>query len=73
EEMAQKLTDVLLRRSMVGMGPNVGLDVDEAAAEVAVKHLGWDEERAEQEVKEYREWIERYKPKQFREEAPATA
>lgn len=73
EEMAQKLTDVLLRRSMVGMGPNVGLDVDEAAAEVAVKHLGWDEERAEREVKEYREWIERYKPKQFREEEPATA
>ncbi len=73
EEMAQKLTDVLLRRSMVGMGPNVGLDVDEAAAEVAVKHLGWDEERAEKEVKEYREWIERYKPKQFREEETATA
>ena len=73
EEMAQKLSDVLLRRSMVGMGPNVGLDVDEAAAEVAVKHLGWDEERAEKEVKEYREWIERYKPKQFREEEPATA
>lgn len=73
EEMAQKLTDVLLRRSMVGMGPNVGLDVDEAAAEVAVKHLGWDEERAEREVREYREWVERYKPKQFREEAPATA
>ncbi|CAN5627267.1 glycerol-3-phosphate dehydrogenase/oxidase [soil metagenome] len=69
EEMAQKLTDVLLRRSMVGMGPNVGLDVDEAAAEVAVKHLGWDEDRAEREVKEYREWIERYKPKKFREEA----
>ena len=73
EEMAQKLTDVLLRRSMVGMGPNVGLDVDEAAAEVAVKHLGWDEERAEREVNEYREWVERYKPKQFREGEPAPA
>ena len=73
EEMAQKLADVLLRRSMVGMGPNVGLDVDEAAAEIAVKHLGWDEERAEREVKEYREWVERYKPKQFREEEATTA
>ena len=73
EEMAQKLTDVLLRRSMVGMGPNVGLDVDEAAAEIAVKHLGWDQERAEREVNEYREWIERYKPKQFRQEETATA
>ncbi|CAN5912443.1 glycerol-3-phosphate dehydrogenase/oxidase [soil metagenome] len=73
EEMAQKLSDVLLRRSMVGMGPNVGLDVDEAAAEVAVKHLGWDEERAQREVKEFRQWVERYKPKQFRENEPATA
>ena len=67
EEMAQTLADVLLRRTMVGYGPDVALDVDEAAAEVAVKHLGWDEERAEREVREYREWIERYRPKQFRE------
>ena len=73
EEMAQKLSDVLLRRTMVGMGPNVGLDVDEAAAEIVVKHLGWDEDRAEKEVEEYREWISRYKPKQFRQEETATA
>ena len=32
---------------MAAYGPNVALDVDEAAAEVAVKHLGWAEERAE--------------------------
>ncbi len=46
-EMAQTLADVLLRRTMVGLGPRVGLDVDEAAAEVAAKHLGWSEEQAE--------------------------
>ena len=45
-ELAQTLSDVLLRRTMVGLGPNVGLDVDEAAAQVAVKHEGWSEERA---------------------------
>ncbi|MCA1848305.1 MAG: glycerol-3-phosphate dehydrogenase/oxidase, partial [Actinobacteria bacterium] len=49
-EMAQTLSDVLLRRTMVGLGPAVGLDVDEAAARVAVKHLGWSEERARSEV-----------------------
>ena len=73
EEMAQTLADALLRRTMVGYDANVGLDVDEAAAEVAVKHLGWDEERAEREVREYREWIERYNPKQFRERQSAGA
>src|SRR5215210_8811306 len=63
EEMAQTLSDVLLRRTMAGYGPRVGLDVADAAAEVAVKHLGWEKERAEREAREYREWIERYTPK----------
>ena len=73
EEMAETLADVLLRRTMVGYDANVALDVDEAAAEVAAKHLGWDEERTEREVREYREWIERYNPKQFREKQSAGA
>jgi glycerol-3-phosphate dehydrogenase len=68
-EMAQTLSDVLLRRTMVGLGPRVGLDVDEAAARVAVKHLGWSEERARNEVESYRRYVERYKPKSFREKA----
>jgi glycerol-3-phosphate dehydrogenase len=66
-ELAQTLSDVLLRRTMAGMGPMVGLDVDEAAAQVAVKHLGWSQERANSEVAAYREYIERYKPKSLRE------
>lgn len=73
EEMAETLADVLLRRTMVGYDAHVALDVDEAAAEVAAKHLGWDEERTEREVREYREWIERYNPKQFRERQSAGA
>jgi len=68
-ELAQTLADVLLRRTMVGLGPNVGLDVDEAAAQVAVKHEGWSEERARNEVEAYREYVERYKPKVMRDEA----
>ena len=66
-ELAEKLGDVLLRRSMVGMGPNVGLDVDEDAAHVAVQHLGWSQERAEREVREYRDFVRRYKPRGMRE------
>jgi glycerol-3-phosphate dehydrogenase len=71
-EMAQTLSDVLLRRTMVGMGPSVGLDVDEAAAQVAVKHLGWNEDRARSEVEAYRGYVERYKPKTMRGEEAAT-
>jgi len=73
EEMAETLSDVLLRRTMAGYGPRVGLDVAEAAAEVAVKHLGWEQERAEREVREYREWIKRYTPKELRDQETSRA
>jgi glycerol-3-phosphate dehydrogenase len=72
-EMAQTLSDVLLRRTMVGLGPRVGLDVDEAAAQVAVRYLGWDKERAEREVQDFREYVERYKPRAFRKGEPVGA
>ena len=66
-ELAEKLGDALLRRSMVGMGPRVALDVDEAAARVAVQHLGWSRERADREVGEFRDYVRRYKPRDLRE------
>jgi len=64
-EMAQTLSDVLLRRTMAALGPRVALDVDTAAAEIAVKHLGWTETRAKSEVKQFREYVQRYNPKDF--------
>ena len=72
-ELAATLRDVLLRRTMVGMGPRVGLDVDQTAARIAVQHLGWSEERAEREVAEFREYVRRYRPKDLRELQPAGA
>jgi glycerol-3-phosphate dehydrogenase len=73
QELAEKLGDVLLRRTMVGMGPKVALDVDEAAAQVAVRHLGWSQERADREVGEFRDYIRRYKPKDLRKAEPMKA
>ena len=70
-EMAETLADALLRRTMVGLGPNVALDVDEAAASVAVEHLGWTEDRGKEEVENFRRYVERYRPKSFREGASA--
>ena len=54
-ELATTLEDVLMRRTMVALGPTAGLGPDRAAAEVAVRHGGWDEERAQAEVAAFRE------------------
>jgi glycerol-3-phosphate dehydrogenase len=62
QEMAENLSDALLRRTMVGLGPAVGLDADEAAAKIAQKYLGWEARRAEREVAAYREYIGRFHP-----------
>jgi glycerol-3-phosphate dehydrogenase len=53
-EMAFTLGDVLLRRTMAGLGSTAGVGEDEAAAAVARKYLGWDESRANEEVAAYR-------------------
>ncbi|MEJ7873068.1 MAG: hypothetical protein WKF67_12495 [Rubrobacteraceae bacterium] len=44
-----------------------GTLVDEAAAEVAVRHLGWSAERAAREVEDYRRYVERFKPRALSE------
>src|SRR3712207_6977611 len=46
EEMAETLSDVLLRRTMAGYGPRVALDVVEPAARVAIEHLGWEDRKS---------------------------
>jgi glycerol-3-phosphate dehydrogenase len=62
-ELAQNLSDLMLRRTMVGMNSKVAVGADETAAEVAVRHLNWDEERARVEVERYRAYIARMTPR----------
>lgn len=62
-ELAQTLADCLLRRTMVGLNGQVGLDAVERAALLARKFLGWDDARAAREVEDYRRYIERFHPK----------
>lgn len=62
-EMARTLSDVLLRRTMVGIGSAAGVGADEAAAEIACRYLGWNDERAAREVGEYRNYIRRFHPR----------
>ena len=56
-ELATTLEDVLLRRTMTGLGSTLGIGPDEAAAA-----LVWDEERARAEVEAYRRRVERMRP-----------
>ncbi len=62
-EGAQRLTDILLRRTMLGYGPDSAIGVDERAAAIAGAALGWDAARQADEVADYREFISRYRPR----------
>jgi glycerol-3-phosphate dehydrogenase len=55
QECARNLSDCLLRRTMVGLGPAAGLDAIEEAAAVARQYLHWDESRAQREIIEFKE------------------
>jgi glycerol-3-phosphate dehydrogenase len=54
-ELAETLTDVIQRRTLVGYGAHAGLGAVDAAAELAVRHAGWSDERAAREVAAFRE------------------
>jgi glycerol-3-phosphate dehydrogenase len=58
-ELAQTLSDCLLRRTMVGLNSSAGLKAVEAAARVAGKHLGWSAGRIEEEIADYRKLVRR--------------
>lgn len=60
EELAETLADCLLRRTMVGLNGQVGLDALERAANIVRQFLGWDKERASGEVEAYRSYVERF-------------
>ena len=61
QEHARTLCDCLLRRTMVGLNSTLGVGADERAAQIAQEHLGWSGERAKDEVRMYREFIERFR------------
>jgi glycerol-3-phosphate dehydrogenase len=74
EELAETLADCLLRRTMVGLNGQVGLDAVERASHIARKFSGWDEERASREVEAYRSYVGRFlrhQPLRLRDAAEA--
>ena len=59
-EFARTLTDVLLRRTMIGHRAGSGVEVAERAADILASRAGWERERRDREVADYRRYVERY-------------
>lgn len=63
EEFAESLTDVLLRRTMVGYDSAFDPRSVENAARIARKHLGWSARRVEEELDFYWNDVRRFHPR----------
>jgi glycerol-3-phosphate dehydrogenase len=55
EEMAQKLSDIILRRTELGTAEYPGDEALTACAGIMAKELGWDESRIQKELEEAKE------------------
>jgi glycerol-3-phosphate dehydrogenase len=54
EEMAEKIGDVVFRRTDLGTGGHPGEDALQAGARLMASELGWDEKRVREETNEVR-------------------
>jgi glycerol-3-phosphate dehydrogenase len=61
EEFAGSLTDILARRTMVGIGPTVPDDVVDRVAQTAARLAGWSDERTDRELRAFRDRLERFR------------
>ena len=59
-EFARTLTDVLIRRTMIGLNADSSSHIAERAADVLATRLGWDRARRDREVEDYRRYTKRY-------------
>lgn len=62
-EQAGTLGDVLLRRTMLGLAPDVGLGAVEPAAEIAIRRGLLEPGEAGEQVEDYRATVRRFRPR----------
>lgn len=62
-EQAVTLEDILLRRTMLGYQPDMGLATAEAAAGVAVRQGLWNDREAADQLSAYRSALARFQPR----------
>lgn len=60
QEEAATLADVLARRTMLGLEPDLGRSAMDAVAEVCAAELGWDEAETERQKAAYRRYLRRF-------------
>jgi glycerol-3-phosphate dehydrogenase len=63
EEFAKTLTDVVMRRTMVGYAPGAGFGVAQKLAEIGAVAGVWSETRAASELQAFHGWITRFLPR----------
>ena len=62
DEFALTLTDIVARRLLLSWDNDAGLDSITNVAELASAEFGWSGERTEQELNDYRTWIQLRRP-----------
>lgn len=63
EEFAQTVVDVLARRLLLVWRDDAGLEALDTVARISAKELGWTAERQQQEIDNYRQWIQLRRPR----------
>jgi glycerol-3-phosphate dehydrogenase len=63
EEYARTLTDIVARRMLLSWSDDAGLHAIDAVAEIAARELNWNEQRSQQEIDAYRQWIRQRRPR----------
>jgi glycerol-3-phosphate dehydrogenase len=58
KEFAETLTDCLMRRTMIGLNADMGLNEVQGATDLAKQFRNWDDERASLELAQYRSFVE---------------
>ena len=60
EEEAVTLADVLARRTMIGLGPDLGRGAMDAVAAVCAAELGWDDAETDRQKAAYLRYLKRF-------------
>jgi glycerol-3-phosphate dehydrogenase len=60
-EAAQTLTDVLMRRTILGLNADNAVPAVETVADLAAEHNGWDAARRQREIDEYLDYLARFR------------
>lgn len=59
-EFAKSLADCFLRRTMLGLNGDLGLNDIQAAADICKQFLGWSDQRAREEIESYRTEVAKF-------------